>query len=74
MAETHAPQASIADWLDLIRAEYREVPGLHLTKKQFERLWGLDSDTCDAILQVLVDGRFLRRSYAGGYLRAEIVR
>ena len=71
MPETYAPQASMADWLDLIRAEYREVPGLHLTQKQVQRLWGLDAKTSEAVLHALVDGRFLRRSDAGGYLRAD---
>jgi len=39
-----------ADWLQLIQAEYREMPGLSLTKPQMQRLWGLDRATCDALL------------------------
>ena len=69
MRETHAVQASLDDWLRLIRAEYLEVPGLHLTKKQVERLWGLDALTCDAVLDALVETQFLRRTEAGRYTR-----
>jgi hypothetical protein len=62
-------QASFDDWLRLIRAEYLEVPGLHLTKKQAERLWGLDTLTCEALLDALVNAQFLRRTKAGAYTR-----
>lgn len=67
-----AAQTTLADWLHLIRAEYLEIPGLHLTKKQAERLWGLDSITCDAVLDALVDVKFLRRTPHGGYARADL--
>lgn len=36
-------QRTQSDWLRLIHAEYREMPGLHLTKPQVQRLWGLDT-------------------------------
>jgi hypothetical protein len=61
--------ATVSDWLQLIRAEYEEFPGLHLTKPQVERLWGLDPATCEAVLATLVDGRFLRRTRADAYVR-----
>src|SRR4029450_5822377 len=51
---------TIADWIRLIRAEYLEMPGLHLTPKQVQRMWGLDAVMCDALLGTLVDVRFLR--------------
>ena len=35
------------DWLQLVRAEYHEIPGLHLTKPQVQRLWNLDATTCE---------------------------
>jgi hypothetical protein len=37
-----AAQATILGWLHLIRAEFLELPGLHLTKVQIQRFWGLD--------------------------------
>lgn len=60
----------LTDWLQLVRAEYLEMPGLHLTKPQVQKLWGLDSTTCDAVLGTLIDKRFLRRANDGGYIRA----
>lgn len=47
--------------LDVIRAEYREMPCLRLTKRQIQRLWGLDHDTCDAVVKELETEHFLRR-------------
>ncbi len=64
-------QTSVADWIHLIRSEYLEVPGLHLTKSQVQRLWGIDSVTCDALLGALVDVRFLRQTRTGAYVRAD---
>jgi hypothetical protein len=71
MPETHTSQASIRDWLRLIRAEYLEIPGLHLTRQQAEELWGLDTLTSESLLEALVDAGFLRRTYAGSYRIAE---
>jgi hypothetical protein len=65
-----AADATLVDWLELIQSEYREIPGLNLTKPQFQRLWGLDPVLCDSLLNALVDARFLRRTPAAGYVRA----
>jgi len=69
--EAYARDVSIADWLQLIRAEYFEIPGLHLTQRQVERLWGLDRLTSDALLGALVGTGFLRCTRAGGYVRMD---
>jgi hypothetical protein len=61
---------TIAEWLQLIRAEYAEVPGLHLTKPQVQELWALDPWVCDALLDALVDAGFLRRTRDDAYVRA----
>lgn len=66
-----AAQTTIADWIQLIRSEYLEIPGLHLTRNQVQRLWGLDAITCDALLGALIDVQFLRRTNAGAYVRAD---
>ena len=55
------------DWLQLIRAEYLEMPGLHLTKPQIQRLWQLEPQVCDTLLDVLVRTGFLRQT-GGGYV------
>ena len=62
---------TIPDWLQLIRGEYLEIPGLHLTRRQMQRLWGLDPSTCDELLDALVNARFLKRTTDGGYVRAD---
>jgi hypothetical protein len=59
------------DWLQIVRGEFQEIPGLLLTKAQVQRLWGLDVPTCDALLRVLVDRRFLKRTHNGMYARAD---
>ncbi len=67
-----AADATISDWLQLIKAEYLEMPGLHLTKPQVQRLWGLDPLTCEGLIDALVDARFLRRTRADAYVRADV--
>ena len=69
--QSSAPDVSIADWLQIIRAEYSEIPGLNLTRPQVECLWGLDRATTEAVLKVLVGTGFLRCTSAGGYVRAD---
>lgn len=59
-----------ADLCHRVRAEYLQMPGLHLTAAQARRLFGLDSASA-GILDALVDARFLRISRAGGYVRSE---
>jgi hypothetical protein len=61
---------TITDWIHLICAEYREMPGLCLTKPQVRRLWNLDVITTEAVLQRLETSGFLRRTRAGAYVLA----
>jgi hypothetical protein len=65
-----AEQATVTELLRLIQAEYLEIPGLHLTKPQVQRLWGLDPHTCDAMLDALLAARFLRRNHRDAYVLA----
>jgi hypothetical protein len=62
--------ATIADWVQLIRSEYLEMPDLQLTDVEVQRLWGLDATTSEALLDALVYAKFLRRTYDGFYARA----
>jgi hypothetical protein len=55
-------------WLRLIRAEYLEMPGLHLTRPQIQRLWHLDETVCDLLLDRLVAAGFLRQTPRGAYV------
>ena len=51
-----------------IAGEYREMPGLSLTLPQAQRLWGLDRDTCERALAILIERRVLRRGMNGTYV------
>ncbi len=70
MSPTQAP--SVDFWCELIHAEYSEMPGLHLTKPQVQRLWGLDEATCDVVLATLEDEKFLRRTSEDAYARVGV--
>jgi len=59
------------DWLQLIRAEYLEMPGLSLTVAQAQRLWGLEPQDAREFLEVLVNRKFLRRTAQGLFKRVE---
>lgn len=61
----------VAKWLTIVRAEYREIPGLNLTRAQVRRLWNLDEPTTDALLEQLESTRFLRKTRSNEYVVAE---
>ena len=76
MATTHTadfdlPRTPTAALVTRIKAEYMELPGLQLTPWQAQRLWGLDKVQCDAILEVLVETSFLRKTKTGAYAIAD---
>jgi hypothetical protein len=52
-----------------LRAEYLEMPGMRLTIQQVQRLCGLERPLCQAILDVLVDAKFLCVKPDGTYAR-----
>jgi hypothetical protein len=53
----------------LIRAEYEEMPGLRLTKRQVERCWTLDGSTAGLALDALLTSGFLKLTSKGAYVR-----
>jgi hypothetical protein len=53
-----------SDLLRLIQAEYREIPGLKLTKAQARRLW-------DDLFTALLASRFLAETSARTYVLAD---
>ncbi len=55
--------------LNRLRGQFLEMPGLSLTVNQAERLCGIDGSICKAVLDALVDVRFLRISNDGKYRR-----
>ena len=52
-----------------IRSEYREMPGLNVTRDQARCLWALDADECDRLLAHLVRSGFLARTAQNTYVR-----
>jgi DNA-binding IclR family transcriptional regulator len=66
MFATSTPETRM---LERIRAEYEESPGLSLTSRQAQRLWGLDPGLCSRLLNELVRQRFLRRTASDTYIR-----
>ena len=63
-----AELSTMHDWLRLIQAEYLEIPGLHLTRPQIQRLWKLEPQLCDDLLDVLVGAEFLRKTQRDAYV------
>jgi len=55
--------------LQRLRGEFLEMPGLRLTVQQAERLCGVDPVTCKAILDALVEAKFLSIKQDGSYSR-----
>jgi hypothetical protein len=67
----NAPHAVADRLVERVRGEYLEMPGLQLTIPQAQRLWGLDGETCAALLTALIEQRFLLRTAAGTHVRRD---
>jgi hypothetical protein len=65
---THAPP--LAALLQRVRKEYRDMPGLKLTKPQAMRLFGVAPSVCAAMLRALVMENFLSRAGDGVFVRS----
>jgi len=57
------------DVLRRLRAEFLEMPGMTLTPRQVQRLFGIDETLCRTVLDALVEARFLCVKPAGSYAR-----
>ena len=68
---TPEPTATCDEVLRRVRGEFLEMPGLRLTEAQAQRLWGLDRESCAALLSALVDADFLFRTRDGAFMRVE---
>jgi hypothetical protein len=71
LARRTKPQttAGLHELLQRIEGEYREMPGLCVTARQAERLWGLDGTTCAFVLMTLIERGILRRTSHGTYVK-----
>jgi len=65
-------QSTVQDWLRLIKAEYLEMPGLQLTKPQVRRLWRLEPQMCDVLLDSLIATEFLEKTDRDAYVLAQM--
>lgn len=63
---------NFCDWIRLIQSEFAEMPGLHLSKRQAQRLWNLDAPSADVIFNALEASHFLRRMPNDMYMRADV--
>lgn len=54
-----------------VRAEFVEMPGLSVTFPEAMRLWGVSSDVCQEIIDILVGTAFLRWTPTGRVVRAD---
>jgi hypothetical protein len=64
---TSAPLEAL---LQRVREQYREVPGLQLTKPQATQLFGVAPSVCAAMLRALVMENFLSRSGDSLFVRS----
>jgi hypothetical protein len=61
---------NLHELVELMRAEFNEMPGLRLTLRQAQRLWGVDSALCSSAMRVLEQASFLRRAAGDFYVKA----
>jgi len=52
---------NIEQLADRVRGEFAEMPGLRLTMLQAQRLWNLDRDVCEKVVDLLVGRTVLQR-------------
>jgi hypothetical protein len=55
--------------LQRIYSEFMEMPGMRVTSRQAQRLWGLDERACRDALEFLLDTGFLYQPRDGIYMR-----
>ena len=55
--------------VERVRGEYLEMPGLSLTLPQAGRLWGVDQNSTERLLDVLAAQKFLTVTRAGSFVR-----
>lgn len=68
--EFSTPGREIRTFMEQVRAEYAEMPGLSITLPQAQRLWAVDQPTCEEVFAFLVALGVLRRTSKGRFIRA----
>jgi hypothetical protein len=60
---------AVAALMQLVQAEYVEMPGLSVTFMQAQRLWGADAPSCREVFDALLERGFLTLTKKGRYVR-----
>jgi DNA-binding IclR family transcriptional regulator len=63
------PNPLLERHVEMVRAEYRDMPGLRLTLTQAARLFGLSLETSAHVLDQLAEAGFVVRDSNGAYRR-----
>ena len=61
-------QPRVERFVTMVQSEYREMPGLQLTKPQMRRFLGIDTLTCDLVVSRLERELFLKRNTRDAYV------
>lgn len=64
---TRSVHTTLTELVARARAEYREMPGLCLTLHQAQRLWSLDRETCQRVIEALSAEGTIRQTRDGRY-------
>ena len=65
-------QRTLWQLVELVEAEYTEMPGLSVTLPQAQRLWAVDRETCEKAFSRLVRKGALRMTTKGRFVRNRI--
>ncbi len=60
--------------VDRVSGDFVEMPGLELTLAQAARLWNMDTGSCGAAIESLVQSGFLRWTAKGTVVRTGLAR
>jgi hypothetical protein len=64
------PEQAVGTLIEIVTAEYAEMPGLCVTPAQAQRLWAMDRATCDEVFRRLIATGVVRKTKKGTLVRA----
>lgn len=64
-----APASRVDHLIRVIRSDFNEMPGMRLTRLQFQRLWNLGEAECDVIVRDLLGQEYLTEGRDGRLCR-----
>ena len=73
MPVTYAPPSMdrLEDLACLVHAEFQEMPGMHLTLAQAQRLWNLSAGDCATVFEYLLSSGLLAEDDHHRFCRRE---